>query len=309
MEELKLDPSSVALALNNWLISLITKISESLILVSIPLGTPICNNVNGFVKTATGFAIDKNIVVTVAHIEPNEYVCLANVFGERFKGKVLSIDNRWDLAFIESEKSLNPLGVSSNQPPIGSLVVVGGMPYGLLRPFFTIGTVSGYKVNTIIDGKSIEGLMMLSAPTMPGMSGGPVIGIYGEVVGMVVANAMNVNEFALAIPIKRIHYSYSILRKVGRVVHLSLGIRVIEGVSIGFKGVTISSVINNKLRELCRIDVGDIITSIDGYSIESLEDLWDRLDEAILTSRQFIELEFYDYSDKMFKKCFYPVPT
>lgn len=309
MGESKLDPSLVALALNNWLTSLITKIGESLTLVSASLGNSVCDDVNGFAKTATGFAIDRNVVVTVAHLEPNEYVCLANIFGERFKGKVLSIDSRWDLAFIESEKNLNPLEVSFNQPPIGSLVVVGGMPYGLLRPFFTIGTVSGYKVNTVIDGRPLEGLMMLSAPTMPGMSGGPVVGVHGEVVGMIIANAMNVNEFALAIPIKRIRYSYSILRKVGRVTRFSLGIRVIEGVSIGLKGVTISSVINSRLRELCGIDVGDIITSIDGYPIESLEDVWDRLDEAILTSKQFIELKFYDYSDKLFKECFYPVST
>ncbi|MEM4514498.1 MAG: S1C family serine protease [Ignisphaera sp.] len=305
--ELKLDPSLIALTLNSWLTSLITKISESLTLINISLGDSACDDPYGLVKTATGFAIDKNIVVTVAHIEPSKYVCLADVSGQRFKGKVLSIDNRWDLAFIESEKNLNPLRISFDQPPIGSLVIVGGMPYGLLRPFFTTGIVSGYKVNSIIDGKSLEGLMMLSAPTTPGMSGGPVVGVNEEVVGMVVASAMNVNEFALAVPIKRVRFSYNILRKTGKITHLSLGIRVVEGMSRGIKGVTVSSIINTRLHEVCGIDVGDTITSIDGYTIEGLEDLWDRLDEAVLNSSQFIELRFFDYSEKMFKECSYPI--
>lgn len=302
-----MDFQTIISTINSWLISIASRVRESIFMVSTPANSSLCNEASDFSKTATGFAIDKNTIVTVAHFEPSQSVCIASTSGDRFSGKVLDIDRRWDLVFIESSRNLTPLKVLVDMPPIGSLVITCGMPYGLLRPFFTLGIVSGYKVNTVMEGGLVEGLMVLSTPIMPGMSGGPVINIYGDVVGMIVANAMASNEFTLATPSRRIHYSYSILKRLGRIVRPRLGLRVIEGTSKETKGVIISNVYNDRISEVCGIDVGDTLVSVNGYSINSLEDLWDVVDEIALHMGRFVEIKFYDHSEKNVKECVYPL--
>lgn len=298
---------AIAMAINRWVSSLISQVSRSMFLIFVPIGNSACDKVYDFVKSATGFAIDKNVVVTVAHIDPVERICLADLEGRRFSGKVIAVDSRWDTAFIETGESLHPLSLSLEQPPVGSLVIVSGMPYGLLRPYYAVGVVSGYKVNTFIEGKYVEGLMMLSAPTMVGMSGGPVIDLEGNVVGMIIGNGMNINEFALALPAKRILYSYRILKTLGRVDHIVLGLKVVEGLAKGVEELVISSVFSENIKNICGLDVGDSIISINNRDLKTLEDLWDSLDEAILSFQNVLKIKFYDYSDKMLKECIYPI--
>jgi S1-C subfamily serine protease len=295
----------IAIAFNTWVSSIVSRVNKSIVLVSVPFSNASCSEVYDFIRSATGFAIDRNVVVTVAHLDPVEKVCFVGVDGGRFCGNVLAIDNRWDIAFIESSELLQPLDISNDIPPIGSIVIASGMPYGLLRPYHAIGIVSGYKVGTFIDGKYVEGLMMLSTPTIPGMSGGPVIDISGNVIGMVVANAMNLNEFALAVPIKRIIYSYRILKNLGKIIHPTLGLKVVEGFSREVRGLTISSIYNKRIIEVCKIDIGDIIISVNNVDIETLEDLWDALDNAVLNNEDILMIKFYDYSDKKVKECSY----
>lgn len=304
---ISMDPHAAVLAINSWLISLASRIRESIFMVFMPTDSSLCSEANDFSRTATGFAIDKNVVVTVAHLRPSQNVCLVNTSGDRFGGRVLAVDKRWDLVFIESSRDLTPLRLSADIPPIGSLIITCGMPYGLLRPFLTLGIVSGYKVNTVIDEELVEGLMVLSTPTMPGMSGGPAVSVYGDVVGMVVANTMSGNEFALATPSRRIYYSYSILKKVGRIVRPRLGVRVIEGTSRDIEGVVISNIYNDEISRVCGVDVGDALISVNKRKIRSLEDLWDVLDESALGMSRSMEIRFYDYSEKNIKECVYPI--
>jgi S1-C subfamily serine protease len=297
----------VVIAFNRWVSTTVSRVNESLVLIYTTLDNTPCSESQDFIRSATGFAIDRDVVVTVAHLNPVEKLCLADLSGRRFYGEVLAIDNRWDIAFIKTEEELKPLSLSQNLPPIGSIVVVGGIPYGLLRSYYALGIVSGYKVNTFINGKRIEGLIMLSAPTTPGMSGGPVIDIHGDVVGMLVANAMNLNEFTLAVPGKRILYSYTMLKKLGKVVHPSLGLKVVEGLTKEVKGLTISSIHNKLVIELCGIDLGDILISVNGSDVETLEDLWDALDRAAIDCVDFLKIKFYDHSDKKVRECVYPL--
>lgn len=304
------DVRALVLALDKWLTAIASRLSDSILMVSTTTEGTQCDSVYEFSRTATGFAIDRNIVVSVAHIAPDQHVCLADVSGNRFSGRVMGIDRRWDIIFIESEKNLNPVNIAMERPPIGSMVLACGMPYGLLRPFFSIGIVSGHKVNTTIDGEYVEGLMIVSTPIMPGMSGGPIANVNGDIVGMIVANAVNTNEFALAIPSKRIHYSYSILNKLGKIAHLRLGVKVVEGLSKGLngiKGIIVANIYNHRLTDICRIKVGDVILSIDDVATYTVDDLWDALDKAVLYASGIVKIRFYDSVEKKVKECEYPI--
>ncbi|MEM1541823.1 MAG: S1C family serine protease [Ignisphaera sp.] len=298
---------NVVTVLNKWIVSIISKTLNSLYIVSIPRDYS-CRNGYEFEHFATGFAINRDIVVSVAHIEPKDHVCVIDSNGESSEGRVKGIDNRWDLLFIESNRVLDPLSLELEVPPIGSIVLACGMPLGLLRPFFSLGIISGHKINAAIGNEYIEGLLTASAPVIPGMSGGPLIDIYGKAVGIITGSAFNTHEFTLIVPSKRIYYSYNILKKYGYIDHIKLGIRVIEyrfGSKEGIEGVVVSSILNNKLSSICGISVGDIIVAIDNFKIKTIEDLWNALDEVFLLSKDRIVIEFYSYKEKTYRVCEY----
>lgn len=304
------DPKLAVTSLNGWLVAVASKLIDSIVMVFTPLGSESCDEAYEHGRTATGFAIDRDVVVSAAHVEPESRVCLADAYGNRFEGRVWGVDRRWDTIFIRSGRPLNPASIALERPPIGSIAVLCGMPYGILRPFLSIGIVSGYNVNTTIDGRYVEGLMILSALAMPGMSGGPVVNVDEEVVGVLVANAMNSNEFALAVPSKRIYYGYNILRKLGKIVHARLGLKVAEGIArrIGSgTGVVVTSVFNRDIEEVCGIKVGSVVVSVDDTAIRSLEDLWDALDRAVMAGRSAITIRFYNGLEEKARECIYPV--
>uniref|UniRef100_A0A7C4D4G0 PDZ domain-containing protein n=1 Tax=Ignisphaera aggregans TaxID=334771 RepID=A0A7C4D4G0_9CREN len=299
----------VAQVLNKWIVSIISKTRNSLYIVSVPRNSS-CRDEHEFEHFATGFAIDRGTVVSVAHIEPKDSICVIDANGESSEGRVKGIDNRWDLMFIESDKALNPISLELEEPPIGSIVLACGMPLGLLRPFFSLGIISGHKINASIGNEYIEGLLTASTPVVPGMSGGPLIDIYGKAVGIIVGNAFNTHEFTLIVPSRRIHYSYNILKKYGYVNHIKLGIRVIEyGLRSKerIEGIVVSSIFNNKLSSICGISVGDILVAIDNFKIKTIEDLWNALDEALLLSKNKIVIEFYSYREKIYRVCEYSI--
>lgn len=294
---------------NNQLIAIASRLTESMTMVAIPLDSTQCSNTLDFSRTATGFAIAKNIIASVAHIGlEQQQVCLIDIYGDRFSGKVLDIDKYWDIVFIESEKNFVPAKIAIEKPPIGSLVIASGMPYGLLRPFFSLGIISGYNINTNIDDIQVEGLIAISTPVAFGMSGGPIANIDGDVVGIIIASAMNNNGFALAIPSKRLYYSYNILNKLGNITHLRLGIRVVEGIVKSFRnnrGLMISAIYNPRLMEVCRLRIGDVILSIDDKEIYVIEDLWDALDKAILQAKNSLRIKLLDNVSGKVKECEY----
>lgn len=304
------DSSAYLMMLNRQLIQIALSITQSVVMIMVMRNDTSCDDIDEFERFATGFAIDKNVIVSVAHAEPNQHICLADPHGDRFSGRIIGIDKRWDILFIESEKSLIPVSISKEAPPIGSIVLAYGMPFGLLRPYLSLGIVSSHKVNTIINNEYVEGLMIVSTPIMPGMSGGPVVDINGNVVGMILATTLGSNELALVLPSKRIYSSYNILNKLGRIVHIKLGIRVVEGLTKDtndIRGVRISNVYNTKLSELCRIKVGDTILSINDIDVRTIDDLWDALDHAILSSGSSIKIKFFDHIEKKTYECLYPI--
>lgn len=263
---------------------------------------------DGFERVATGFAIDRNTVVSVAHVGPRDYVCVYDIAGDRFRGRVIDVDKRWDLVFIEVDRNIEPVNVSPGKPPLGSLAISCGMPYGILRPFLTMGVVSGYNVSTYIGGDRVEGLMVVSTPTLYGMSGGPVVDIYGSAIGMLVANTMNGNEFALATPSRRIYYDYAILSKLGRIARIRLGVRVIEGFTAGVggsvaRGLTVVEVQNERLTSVCGIKAGDVLLSINDIETSSLDSLWDSLDRAVLRSANRLRIRFRDMLTGLEREC------
>ena len=96
-----------------------------------------------------------------------------------------------DLAVIKPQKipdDLQPatMGSSSNLLP-GDEVVAVGFPFGI-GPSVSAGVVSGLNRSFKPEGQmAMKGLIQFDAAANPGNSGGPLVNLSGEVVGIVTA--------------------------------------------------------------------------------------------------------------------------
>lgn len=294
---------------------LIMKITDSITMVLIPREKGVtCLDVardNRYSNSiATGFYIDSTTVVTSMHSIQSmdgERVCLLDLDGNIVEGEIIDVDPKWDLVFIHSASKHNTIPLRDSIASIGDFVIVCGVAYGILRPFLSIGIVSGSEVKADMGYGLVEGLLLVSTPILFGMSGSPIIDLKGLAVGMIVAKAFDANEFSLAIPSTRILYSYRILKKYGKITHIVLGINVLSLRSMisTFKlqyGLVVTDIINSNIRKFCNIGEGDILLTINNRNMYAIEDLRLALDEALLNNN-VLAIEYFSKRDKKTHLC------
>ncbi|GAB3244157.1 S1C family serine protease [Kineosporia babensis] len=97
-----------------------------------------------------------------------------------YTGTIDQVEQSADLAVVSVEEKLPVLPIAAKKPAVGDPVLVLGSPLGL-GGTVTSGIVSAFRTE---DG---EREMQFSAPISPGNSGGPVINLRGEVIGVSVA--------------------------------------------------------------------------------------------------------------------------
>lgn len=301
--------------IENGLKKLITRMVDSITMVLVPRDSnATCVDVardNSYLDSAmTGFYVDGNVIATVMHSVQNiddGRICLLDLDGDIAEGEIIDIDPKWDLMFIQSRVERKPISLRDDVASTGDFIVACGVAYGLLRPFLSIGIVSGSEVKANIGYGLIEGLLLLSLPILVGMSGSPVADLSGSVIGMVVAKAFDADEFSLAVPSTRILYSYRILKKYGRVAHIVLGINVLALRSMvahfGLQyGLVVSKILNHNISKICRFSDGDILLSINNRKMYTIEDLRLALDEALLNNSS-LTIEYFSRVDRKLYSC------
>jgi 2-alkenal reductase len=115
----------------------------------------------------------------------NFYVILSD--GEEMPAEVVSYDVYSDLAVLKAEGQMPGvavLGNSENLKP-GETVIAIGSPLGDFRNSVTVGVISatGRMINTG-RGYEMENLIQTDAAINSGNSGGPLVNLAGEVVGV-----------------------------------------------------------------------------------------------------------------------------
>ncbi len=168
--------------------SLIEAISQAVVKIGTSMGS------------GTGFYLkSKGIIITNYHvISGNHMVSIETHDKERSTAKVVFVDPIVDLAFLLPSKELDLPEVSLQT--IANLkntekVSVLGYPYGL--PFtITEGIVSATK--QLIGGRNY---IQTDAAVNPGNSGGPLVNIQGEVVGITTCKFTEADNVGFAIPV------------------------------------------------------------------------------------------------------------
>ncbi len=150
---------------------------------------------SGFIIRADGLVLTNNHV-----IEESTSINVHLYDGETTTATVLGRDPLGDVALLQlaTKRPLPviPLG-SSAATHIGELVVAIGSPFGFEHTI-TLGIVSGKKRQFLRAGL-VGGYLQTDAPLTTGNSGGPLVNMRGEVVGMNTA-IVGRGEVGLAVP-------------------------------------------------------------------------------------------------------------
>jgi serine protease Do len=151
----------------------------------------------------SGFIVSKNgYVVTNYHVvEEGNYFLIYLPDGEVFSSSIIKSDQMRDVAVLKMNSTRNDFPIatigSSTSTQIGEEVIAIGYPYIATWPVFTMGIVSAKPYMDNYEWLQID------AALNPGNSGGPLVNLRGEVIGIntLGSTSFDIENFNFAIPI------------------------------------------------------------------------------------------------------------
>ncbi|MBN2502961.1 MAG: trypsin-like peptidase domain-containing protein [Anaerolineales bacterium] len=137
---------------------------------------------SGVIISTDGYILTNNHVV-----EGTKSVSVILSDGTELPAEVINTDTYADLAVLKAEGEMPataPLGDSDNLDP-GETVIAIGSPLGDFKNTVTVGVVSatGRTIDTS-NGYQMEDLIQTDAAINQGNSGGPLVNLAGEIVGL-----------------------------------------------------------------------------------------------------------------------------
>ncbi|MBI2448112.1 trypsin-like peptidase domain-containing protein [Candidatus Microgenomates bacterium] len=237
----------------------------------------------GFVVTNDGLILTNKHVISSANA-----LTVVTGEGKDYEGKVVALDPIFDLALIKIEANSLPVAElgDSDTLEIGQRVVAIGNALGEYQNSVTVGVVSARaRAITAYDGSGssshLEGLLQTDAPISPGNSGGPLINIRGQVIGINTAVDAQGNSIGFALPINSAKAALNSYLKNGKITRPYMGVRYInitkEFAALNDLSATSGALVVGEGKSLAvvpggpadkaGIKINDIITEINGDKI------------------------------------------
>ncbi|HDZ89373.1 MAG: trypsin-like peptidase domain-containing protein [Deltaproteobacteria bacterium] len=174
----------------------------------IPFKVPIPYRAEGF-SLGSGFIIsEQGYILTNAHVI-NNATDIRVFLSEKqrdYPAKIVGADRLTDTALIKIEPdhflSVVPLG-NSDKLRVGEMVLAMGNPFGL-RHSATSGIVSATERVSPGLNRTLVDFIQTDSAINPGSSGGPLLNLYGEVVGINTAMVSHAQSIGFAIPINTV---------------------------------------------------------------------------------------------------------
>ena len=242
---------------------------------------------SGVVITADGYILTNNHVVDGA-----EDVNVDFTDGRTLTAKIIGTDKASDLALIKvSGTGFKTIGMgNSDAVKVGDVVLAVGNPLGVGQTV-TMGIVSAKGRSTGVGDGSYEDFLQTDAPINHGNSGGALVNLKGELVGI---NSQILSEsggnigIGFAIPSNMAKDVMDDLRTTGKVTRGQLGVTIQRvtpdiATSLGLKnanGAIISSVKAGSAADRGGLKRGDVITSFNGQPVADTNALRNRVAEA-----------------------------
>jgi len=233
---------------------------------------------SGFLLSSDGYILTNNHVVA-----DSSDITVTLQGGEEIPAKVVGSDPHTDIALIKIEgHDLPYLELSdSDNLEVGQWVIAIGNPLGL-QASLTVGVVSAKGRNNL-DIANIEDFIQTDAAINQGNSGGPLLNLDGEVVGMntaIVTNGAGGGYMGIgfAIPSNMARHAKEQIMATGRVCRGFLGVslqKIDSDLAQAFgllkvEGALVADVTSNSPAEESGIRQGDIILKYNRTDVSSI---------------------------------------
>jgi serine protease Do len=236
---------------------------------------------SGFFISADGYILTNNHVIS----EANE-ILVTLTDSREFKAKVIGSDERTDIALLKVDVTNMPFLPIGDDRKIkkGQWVLAIGSPVGL-DSTVTAGIISAINRDT---GEYLP-FIQTDVALNPGNSGGPLLNLAGEVIGInsqIISGSGGFMGISLAIPVDEVMRVVNELRRTGKVtrgrigtvigevtneVAAALGLTQIEGVAN--RGALVSRVESQSPAEAAGVQPGDVILKFNKKSNVRWSDL------------------------------------
>ena len=222
------------------------------------------------------------------HVATNEHVVEgANQISVRFwngatyRATVVGTDPSTDVAVLKVDaptSMLHPISVGdSSAVQVGQTVVAIGSPYGL-EETVTEGIVSAlHREMTAPNNFTISDSIQTDAAINHGNSGGPLLNLSGQVIGINSQIKSDTGEntgIGFAVPSNTVKSIVSQLLTSGNVQHAYLGV----GISSSSGGVQITQVRSGTPASKAGLHAGDVIVRLDGRKVTNAAELSQAID-------------------------------
>ncbi len=244
---------------------------------------------SGFIVNPKGYILTNNHV-----IEDATRIIVGLQSGEKYRGKVVGVDQETDVAVIKIEAAQDLPTVTlgdSNAAQVGDWVLAMGSPFGLDQTV-TAGIISK-KERESPAFTNFQRFLQTDAAINRGNSGGPLVNMRGEVIGMnsqIATSTGDYNGIGFALPANETSFVYKQLVSQGKVKRGYLGVRlesVHEEIARVYglpdaRGAIVTEVEPTMTGQVtpaakAGIQANDIIVDFNGQPVASAQDLIQRV--------------------------------
>ena len=241
---------------------------------------------SGVIVSEDGYIITNNHV-----IKGFDEVSVSLHDGIEYTAKVIATDPSTDLALLKvNAKNLHKLNfANSDKVEVGEWVLAIGNPLNL-NSTVTSGIVSAKarNINILQQEYAIESFIQTDAAVNPGNSGGALVNLKGNLIGINTAIASTTGAYSgysFAIPSNIVGKVYNDLLNYGLVQRAFLGIYIQEMTPKLAKsnevnyiaGIYVNGYTSNSNAESAGVRKGDIITHVDGNRVNNISELQEEL--------------------------------
>lgn len=219
---------------------------------------------NEILGSGTGFFIDSNgLFLTNEHVVCGvsaSNIKIVSNSNKTYEVETVAVDSAQDIAILKINlkgDSVTPLKLANSNYKIqvGQGVIAIGNPLGDNPGSVTSGIISGLNRNIRATGscgssqvKEYEGVLQTDAAINSGNSGGPLINLAGEVIGINSATSSGANNISYSIPFDRVLKTVDRYKKNGnKIISPYLGVEysMVDSVSANARNLPVGALVRN----------------------------------------------------------------
>jgi S1-C subfamily serine protease len=239
---------------------------------------------SGVVVGGRGYIVTNNHVISEAAQSPDKFK-MTVIFndGKEAKANLVGRDPETDLAVLKVD-NVDKLMVArlgdSDKLRVGDQVMAAGAPLGL-RSTDTQGIVSALHRAVPLSGedtdtKTVIDAVQTDAAINHGNSGGPLLNMASEVVGINSAGKSlsdSASGLGFAIPVNEVRYVVETLIRDGKIVHPTIGVTAEPLNDSGSGGARVTKVNPGGPADRAGVKENDIVVKVGDRKINSLDEL------------------------------------